>query len=357
MQDSFVRRRDRFQLRQLVPVILLTATAAACGASKGPTEPGSGSSGTLSAPSGLAIANISVKDRTTTFTWNAVAGATGYLLEIGSTTNGAEFAVITLDASATSHAVNDLPLGISFARVRAKNPSTTTAASTELRFGMPDIRDIVEALFLGTGPNSYDPNPNPSGTFWAPWPPGRQITTRVAGLNDQEYGYVEQSLQQIEDASNGSLRGSIVERLGEPFALDNLSRPGELRVVVHPDMQAYCGNASFGACAAYSLIPPGVIGQVYVASKPAQPGDNYAHELGHAVLGLKHIYWGTWTRSTPNERAWPGLPSLTMTPGATGGPPALSPTEVDAIKMVFAAGLPGGARRSAFYAAGLINNP
>jgi hypothetical protein len=307
----------------------------------------------------LAIAEVSVNDRTTTFTWNAVPGATGYVLEIGATTTGTEFAVITLEGGPTTHRATDMPVGISFARVRAKNASTTSAAGSEMRFVVPDMRDIIEALFFQTGPNRYtDPNGNSGvgSSFMLAWAPGSNIRTRVAALNDQEHGHVERSLQQVEEATNGSVRGSIVERLTEPFAPNNMLAAGELRVVVDPDMQGYCGNATVAGCAGWGITPPAFfVTRSSVKVRPAQSADVFMHELGHSVLGLQHIQLGPWRNLS--ETSWPGLPRPIMFPSSSVGPALLTPTELDAIKMVYAAGLRGGARRSDFYAAGLINNP
>jgi hypothetical protein len=359
MRESFVRVWARLQTGATLIVVVLVATlAAACGNSRGPTEPGGSQTAGLSAPSGLGISEVSVKDRMATFTWYAVSGASGYVLEIGRTANGTEFAVITLEGTATTHRATDLPVGISFARVRAKNASTTSDAGSELRFIVPDIRDIIEGLFFETGPNRYvDRNGNSSGgsSLWLAWAPGSNIRTRVSGVNDQEYGHVERSLQQVEEATNGLVRGSIVERLTEPFAPNNLHASGELRVVVHSDMQAYCGNATVAGCAGWGIGPPGYLTASAVRVRPGQPADVFMHELGHSVLGLKHIQLGPWTNL--NETSWPGLPRPTMFPTASVGPAALTPTELDAIKMVYAAGLRAAARRSDFYAAGLINNP
>jgi hypothetical protein len=280
------------------------------------------------------------------------------VLEIGRTANGIEFAVITLEGIATTHRATDLPVGISFARVRAQNASTTSDAGSELRFIMPDLQDIIEALFFETGPNRYiDRNWNSSAgsSVWLAWAPGSNIRTRVAGLNDQEYGHVERSLEQVEEATNGLVRGSIVEQRDEHFPPNAMQSAGELRVVVHPDMQAYCGNATVAGCAGWSLGLQGYLTASAVRVKPGQSADVFMHELGHSVLGLKHMQLGPWRNL--GETTWPGLPRPTMFPSASGGPAALTPTELVAIRMVYAAGLRAAARRADFYAAGLINNP
>lgn len=359
MRDSFVHSASRPGAWKLAILMGLCATVvSACGGKGSPTEPGANTPDGLAAPSGFAIAQVSVKDRTVTFTWNAVPAATGYVLEIGRTTTGTEFAVITLEGGATTHQATDLPVGISFARVRAKNAAATGAAGSELRFVVPDIRDIIEGLFFETGPNRYtDPNGNSSGgnSFMLGWAPGSNIRTRVAGLNDQEYAHVERSLEQVEQATNGLVRGSMVERLTTPFAPNNMLVAGELRVIVDPDMQAYCGNATVAGCGGWGLGLQGFVTASAARVKPGQSADVFMHELGHSVLGLKHIQLGPW-RSL-SETSWPGLPRPTMFPTASGGPAALTPTELDAIRMVYAARLRGAARRADFYAAGLINNP
>ena len=359
MRESFVcRAGDGCAWKVLALALIAGLAAGGCGSNKGPTEPGAGPSPGLSAPTGVSISNVSVKDRTATFTWNAVPGATGYVLEIGRTSNGTEFAVTTIEGGPTTHVATDLPVGISFARVRAKTASATSAPAPELRFVVPDIRDIIEALFFETGPNRYtdlNGNSGVGGSLWLAWAPGSNIRTRVAGLSEQEAEHVERSLQQIEEATNGLVRGGIVERLVEPFAPNSLLVSGELRVVVHSDMQTYCGNATVAGCASWSLGLQRYVISSAVRAKPAQPADLFMHELGHSVLGLGHIQLGPWR--TLSETSWPGLPRPTMFPTASGGPAVLTPTEMAAIKMVYAAGLRAGATRPDFYAAGLINNP
>jgi hypothetical protein len=199
-------------------LLSLSTVTAACGGSGSPTAPSSAGNAGLSVPGGLTISDISVRNRTAAFSWNPASGASGYVLEIGRTPSATDFAVISVDGGATNHRVTDLPAGMLFARLRAKDSSSTTAPGTELRFGIPDIRDIIEGLFLSTGPNAYQPSSNPSTAFWAPWAPGRPIVTRVAALTDTEYGYVERSLQQVEEVSQGSLKATIVERVGVPAA-------------------------------------------------------------------------------------------------------------------------------------------
>lgn len=346
--------------------MFLALTLTACGGSKGgsPTEPGPSAAAGLAAPAGFNISELSVKDRTVTFTWNAAPGATGYVLEIGRGSGGTDFAVITLQGTGTSHRATDLPVGISFARVRAKDAAATSAASSEVRFVVPDQRDVIEALFFETGPNRYvDLNGNsstPNTDRFLRWPVGSLIQVRTAGLNDDQYGQLERVLLQVEEATHGSVRATIVERSSDPARFSPASRQanGELRVIVTPDMQAFCGNSTVTGCGGFGVSGGGVLGisASSVVIKSGTPGtDVIAHEVGHAVLALKHIQWGPWTNL--NETSWPGLSRPLMFPSSTANAAMLSVTELDAIKAVYGSGLPSLGLRSEFYARGLIRNP
>lgn len=350
---------------KLFVCLALLGISGACGGSKGsPTEPGPSGSAALTAPGGLGVSEVSVKDRAVTFTWNAVPGATSYVLEIGTSAGATNFAVITLEGGATVHRATDMPVGFSYARVRSKNAATTSPSGPDLRLVVPDLRDVIEALFFGTGPNGYaspgqNPPPSSSTQVFTSWAPGSNIPTRVGGLNDQEYRHVEQALQQIEEATLGSVRATIVERSSEPFAPNAFGARGELRIVVTTDMQTYCGDPSYAGCGVGGFSHPagGFINNSTVAIRPGQEGHAFIHEMGHAVLRLKHIQWAPW--ATLEQTSWPGLPRPTMFPTAQPGPAILTPTEMDAIKMVYASGVgrSGFVSRSAFYGAGLIRNP
>jgi hypothetical protein len=328
--------------------LVMFALAAACGGSTGgsPMAPGPGVPGGLTAPL-VGISEVSARDRTVSFTWNATPGATGYVLEIGRP-GGTPFDVITLGGSVTSYRATDVPAGISFARIRVTDASTPSAAGPELRFLVPDLRDIIEALFFQTGPHAV-----PFGrvrSVMLGWPQGTPLKTRVWGLNDVQLGDVERSLQQVENATNGSIRGTIVGRLSDEAALDLTLVDGELQVIVHPGMFWYCDDGRVLGCANL----PDSNGVILAARVVASSASHVVlmHEIGHAVLGLHHIKLGP---GAPSE-TWPGLPPPLMSPGYAVLP-VLTPSELDAVQTVYAAGLRGGAHRSAFFAAGLINNP
>jgi hypothetical protein len=256
-----------------------------------------------------------------------------------------------------------LPAGISFARVRSKNSSTTTAPGAELRFVIPDLRDVTEALFFETGPNRYTDtsgisHPSPPDRLFR-WPAGSIIQVRAAGLNDEQYNHLERTLRQVEEATLGSVRANIVERSGDPslFSPASLQTPGELRIVVTPDMQSYCGNATVTGCGSFTLGGATLgIRSSSVAIKSDTPGaDVVAHEVGHAVLALRHIQWGPWTNL--NETSWPALHRPLMFPSSTANSALLSAPELEAVQAVYSSGLPVLARRAEFYARGLIRNP
>lgn len=299
-----------------------------------------------------------------TFTWNSAPGATGYVLEIGRASGATDFAVITLQGTGASHRATDLPAGVSFARLRSKDASATSSASSELRFVVPDMRDVIEGLFFETGPNRYvdlNGNSSPPGTDrFLRWPVGSVIQVRTAGLNDEQYAQLERVLLQVEEATLGTVKATIVERSSDParFSPSSKQTIGELRVIVNPDMAAYCNNASVGGCGSFGLSGGGVrgISSSAVVIKSGTPGtDIVAHEVGHAVLALRHIQWGPWTNL--NETSWPGLSRPLMFPTSTASNGMLSATELEAIKTVYGSGLPSLGLRSEFYARGLIRNP
>ena len=326
MRYSFASKRTRSApFTMLISLSLSGGILTACGSSKGgsPTEPGSTS--VLTAPAGLTISEVSVRDRTTTFTWNAAPGATGYVLEIGRAAAGTDFAVITLEGSGTSHRTVDMPVGTSFARVRAKNAATTSAASAELKFVVPDLRNVIEGLFFETGPNRYTDlngasHPSPPDRLFR-WASGSVIQVRAAGLNDEQYNHLERALLQLEEATHGTVRATIVERSSEPSGISptSLLVRGELRIVITPDVERYCGNATLAGCGGFGVAGIGdntTISSGSVVIKAGTAGaDIVAHEIGHAVLALRHIQWGPWTNL--NESSWPGLPRPLMFPTST----------------------------------------
>lgn len=341
----------------LFALVVSGGTFVGCGGSKGggsPTEPGAGS-GAVGAPAGLTVSELSAKDRTVTFTWSAVSGATGYVLEIGRAASATDFAVITLEGGGTSHRVTGIPAGISFARVRTKTASATSAPSADMRFLVPDIRDVIEALFFGTGPHA--PRVNTAAGIFKRWPAGSNISTRVAGLTDTQRAAVQRSLDAVADATNGQVRGTITQ-VAASGAEINFSaapnEPGQLKVLLNAP-----GVCSGGvhACGGNHAPLGGLIVGSNIAGTDAG-ATAIMHEMGHAVLSLAHISWTSDTAfEFANPGPWPGLPLPTMFESYFERGAFLTPTELDAVKMVYASGIAAGVGRSGFHAAGLIRNP
>jgi len=318
-----------------------------------PTAPGPVSPAGPVAPV-VGITDLSVKEQTARFIWNPVPGATGYVLEIGRTSGGKEIAEFVFDGAVTSHRVDEIPTGIAFARVRARTDSTTNAAGRELRFIVPDMRDVIEALFLNSGPHA-DSTSDRSVPVMLGWPEGTVLRTRTAGLTDGQYEEVERGLEQIEKATNGAVRAAADDRRLNIFDFFvGPPAPGELHVGFDPYLPVACTSH-------WVEILPGCTeltdsNGVILAARAMTGWETSGvygpvmHHIGHAALGLSHIQL-----SSP-DASWPGIPFPTMS-YSDGSGPLLTPMELDAIEMVYAAGLRGGAERSAFYAAGLIKNP
>src|SRR5687767_11958793 len=103
--------------RQLVLCVVVLTVAAACGSKGGtptaPTAPVTTAPppavvAVPTAPSGLVLGALVMKDRTAVISWGASTGATEYVVELGSIAGGTDRGIQSI-AAATSFTLRDLP--------------------------------------------------------------------------------------------------------------------------------------------------------------------------------------------------------------------------------------------------------
>jgi hypothetical protein len=343
-----------------VLALALIFTAAGCGggsasAPQAPSALPTAPSALPAAPGGLIVGALVMKDRTAALSWGASAGATEYVVEVGSTAGGTDGGIHTAGA-ATSFTLRDLPPGRSHVRLKARNSSGTSAASPELTFVLPDLGDYLEALFLGSGPlipaeRSFDPGLScPRRGMWSAFPRGTTVRNRVSAQIPSQYrDAIRVVVDQVPLATAGRL-ATTFEVVAEdaPIPVDNQMVHVALRSAA--ELQVACGSLTGTACIGYNSRPfgGGVIrwssGSYVVTS--IQSTRPYAHEPGHGIFGMCHI-------NADGIGGWPqSLMSTSETPGSASD--RLTPFDIEALQAVYGSSVAIGAGRAQFVAAGLL---
>jgi len=287
-----------------------------------------------------------------------VSSAAGYLVEVGTATGGSDFASVQVPSSPSSHTVGGLLVGRSyFARVRARNQAGTSAVSNEVRIESVDLRNVIDALYFGGGPlvprDGLRFCVSASGR-WITYPAG--ATVRVIISASTVSAAAQQAVQRAADQWIATTLGTnsvIVQLTGDPDP-----RPGhnEVTIATHPDPVSQ--GCSFDRGCTILTIRASVLTAARSLIGPPNANNTAAfpHDaVGHGALGMCHIDAGliggarnTLMGGGPNVFSCPS-------PSDTCIADALTPLDAAAATAVYASGLPRGAERSLFLAAGLVN--
>ena len=307
-------------------------------------------------PGGLRVGALVMKDRTAVISWGASTGATEYAVEVGASPGATDS--LQSAGTATSITLRDLRAGRTYVRIKAGNSAGTSGASAELTFVLPALADYVEALFLGSGPlvpESNDPNVScPRRGMWSAFPRGTTIRNRAsAQIPAQWREALRVVLDQIPQATAGQLATTLeVAPEDAPPVGENQMVHVALRTTA--ELQFACGSTGV-ACLTYNSpisrgapFSGGLIrwsaGYYVVPNIPfPQP---YAHEPGHAILGMCHI----------NAAGIGGGENSLMSAGLTNVNQAdrLTPFDIEALQAVYSSSVAIGGRRADFVAAGLL---
>ncbi len=273
-----------------------------------------------------------------------------FLVEVGTSPGLSDVAVIDTGSSAPSHHWQPAPVGKFYIRVKARNEAGTGPPSEDVMVRSLDPRDFIEAIFLGTGPLRDQP-PFCSGTMTG-WPAGSDIRVLVStSVPSSLAEVVTKTVAQIPEATHGSVRGTV-EMVNDP---DPRPRDGEITFAAldAASLARFCGDGSSG-CAATTRrgyeIQSARIG--VLSSLDRESRDTVAHEFGHAVLGLCHMYGPVGFLA--------GVRPPPIMAGGTGeinNNDSWDPSTVRATAAAYGAGLTPGAGWPDFFAAGLVNPP
>jgi hypothetical protein len=352
----------RFYARGAALLAIGSLVVAGCSKSGGgPTSPSPPDTppAPLAAPANVRLAALDIRNRTATLSWNAVADAASYIVDVATTPGGSDLGVIATGNTNASLTVPDLPAGRTvYVRVRAQEGDRTSTPSAEMRFYLQDYKYLVEALMLQTGP--YFPVAAPFDGVRG-WVAGTRVRVRMSNtLTGEQRRGVEGIVAQL--ARSGAPYQATLDVMNSNTA--SFGR-NEIRVVT---LSNTCGTGigctSFANTSLRQTTARIFGSAVVYLGTPGQRGDAAdvaAHEMGHALFGLWHVGY----QNVPEAPQFPSqlgtleFPFLAMYYGFERNfrspLDSLSDLELQVVQEVFRAGISAGAVRADLQARGLIH--
>lgn len=211
-----------------------------------------------------------------------------------------------------------------------------------------DLGQVIEALFLGSGPLSPRDGAAacPDRGVWSGFP--RRTAVRVlvsTSVSADKLEAIRNAANQVATATNGEITTTV-----ETVAIPNpIPGANEVTSTTHPAPGSQ-GCQSDNGCTIHTFQSRGVFLSSRAVQPASQTANAYAHDaVGHGIMGMCHIdgfLIGGASRSL-----------MSGGPGVSSGQIAIQLTELDiqAAQEVYASSLNPGATRADFVAAGLID--
>ena len=314
----------------------------------------------LAAPSGIRFQSINIRDRAADLSWNAVADATSYIVDVGTSAGSSDIRVITTGNRNTSLALSDLPAGgFVWARVRAQQDDRTSTPSFDVRVYLQDYKYLVEALMLQTGP--YYPVAAPFDGVRG-WPAGTTVRIRLSNtISPEQRRGIDGVVAQL--AQSGAPYRATVEVMNSNRA--SVVR-NEIQVVTAQNAcETGLGCTGFADTSMRQRQDAQIFGSAYIylgsASERGNAADVAAHEMGHALVGLWHVHYQKVPEAPqfPSQfgtLAFPHLIMYSQMESVFRSPlDRLSDLEMQVAQDAFRSGISAGSRRADLKARDLIH--
>jgi hypothetical protein len=209
-----------------------------------------------------------------------------------------------------------------------------------------DLADVIDALFLGSGPlvprDGVTACPVPR-RVWAGFPRGTALRVRVSTTAPADaLRTLRQVLPQVALATGGSVSAALEVTPEE----DPRPGDGEVSVTSSPRPETE-GCRSATACIQWGFEERGVLRSVRVVEGEGQGAADYVRDvLGRGIMGMCRIS----TRRIPGA----GGSLMSVEPDGAGARPGLTAVDIEAARAVYASGLDPGAGRKDFIRVGLV---
>lgn len=338
---------------------------AACGGGSGGGAPAVSASPPASAPA-LAPRPLSlvyeirpgVGVSSAALSWSGFPEASDYVIEVGSASGAADVGQIVTSGAQVAHVLEGLPAGRTFfVRVRGRGASGLSLPSNEVRVLALDLRDVIEALYLGSG--ALTPRDGSSNCVarerWVAFPRGASVRVRISATTVSEAAQraVQQAVAQWVAAVGADVT-AVVELTGDA---DPQPEENEITVATHPDPPSQ--GCTFERGCTIVHVRGGLIFSARAILGPSIARANavaaYPHDaVGHGGLGTCHID-GVLMGGARQSLMGGGPDVFSCTrPSDTCIATNLTALDSEAARAVYQSGLARGADRAALARAGLI---
>ena len=338
--------------RGALGVALIAALASgnlSCGAPP-PPPPG---------PVGLAWAlTPSLEANTVRFSWTDHGVASGYVVEVGSSSGQADLGHFA--APSTSYSWAAAPAGkVFYARVRAIRPGGASPPSNEVSVASVDLHDVIDALWFGSGPLA----PQVGYTYcvsnvWLSFPAGATVRVRVSSTT-VPFGAQEAVQQAVQQAS--ALTGASGARPTFELTAEPDPQPAENEITVITDPDPVLRGCPWARGCTIVRVRNGftiVNSRAILGPTMTDATSAYAHDgIGHGFFGYCHI--DSSAIGGARYSLMSGGPSARScdAPSNVCDATTLTTLDSEAARAVYGAGVRPGSSRQDFIAAGLIRGP
>ncbi len=210
-----------------------------------------------------------------------------------------------------------------------------------------DTADVIDALFLGSGPLIPRDGATacPIPRVWTGFPRGTTVRVRVSSTVPPDVqAALGRAVAQVASATDGVVVASV-ELTDAP---DPLPGSNEVTVTTHPSPRRE-GCPSDRGCVQQVFRGRGLLASGRALESPEQPAQAYVRDVvGRGILGLCQI-----------DGTLIGGGGSLMSAGRgiqrSGAVPALTDLDITAARAVYASSLDPGATRKEFLRAGLVH--